>query len=367
MKKCVKILLFCILINAFLCFQCSAFETSAENELADRAGMGEISHDTLTEEELSGDSKINLFGKIISFLSDAFRSGTTSALRAFALIMTVIILSSVLASFKWTTANQSLHIAYEYISILALSGVTFTIFTNVFVFIKNSLETLNTFMVSLLPVTNSLYIFGGNTGAAAASNAAMLLFFSLMSTVTAKFLIPFLQIAFALCLASAIPGTVNLAPVSTLVRNTTTTVLAFMYSIFGFTMYLQTVIAASADSYAYRSVRFASGVFIPVIGSMLGDASRTVMGSIGVIKSVVGAIGVTVILSIVIPPIVLVVLYKLALLCCAIIARVLGCDRESRFLYELNGIMNVLMSLVIGAACVFVIALAVFIRTGVSV
>jgi len=139
-----------------------------------------------------------------------------------------------------------------------------------------------------------------------------------------------------------------------------------MFSIFGFTMYLQTVIASSADNYAYRSVRFASGVFIPVIGNMLGDASRTVLGSIGVIKSVVGAIGVTAVLSVVIPPLVLVLLYKFALLGCAILSRVLGCERESRFLYELNGIMNVLMALVIGVAVVLITAIAVFIRTGVT-
>jgi len=132
-------------------------------------------------------------------------------------------------------------------------------------------------------------------------------------------------------------------------------------------MYLQTAIAASADNYAYRSVKFASGVFIPVIGNMLGDATRTVFGSIGVIKSVTGAIGITVILSILIPPIVLVILYKFALLGSAIISRVMGCDRESRFLYELNGILNVLMALMVGAGAVLIIAVAIFIKTGVSV
>jgi stage III sporulation protein AE len=132
-------------------------------------------------------------------------------------------------------------------------------------------------------------------------------------------------------------------------------------------MYLQTTVAASADNYAYRTARFASGVFVPVIGSIIGDATRTVFGSIGVIKSTAGAIGITVILSIVIPPIILVVLYKFAVLGSAILSRVLGCERESHFLYELNGIMNVLMALIIGAAAVLVVAVAVFIKTGVSV
>lgn len=367
MKKCVKIIIFCLLITVFCGMKCSAFETSCENDLAQKAGMQDVSSGTLTKEELSGDSKINFFGKIMSFISGAFKTGAVSALQGFALIMTVVILTSVFSAFKWTTANPSLHTAYEYISILALSGVTFSIFSNVFSYTQKALETLNTFMVTLLPVMSSLYIFGGNPAASAASNSSMLLFFSLMSTISAKFLMPFLQIAFALCLASAIPGTVNLTSISTLVRNTTTTVMAFIFTIFGFVMYLQTTVAASADNYAYRTARFASGVFVPVIGSIIGDATRTVFGSIGVIKSTAGAIGITVILSIVIPPIILVVLYKFAVLGSAILSRVLGCERESHFLYELNGIMNVLMALIIGAAAVLVVAVAVFIKTGVSV
>lgn len=367
MRKLIKAIVFCLFMLVFAGVKCAAFETSCENEIAELAGMKDISVDVLTEEELSGDSEINLFGKILQFITNAFKTGAVSALQCFALIMTVVILSSVFSAFKWTTANPSLHLAYEYISILALSGVTFTIFTSVFEFVQKALESLNTFMASLLPVVSSLYIFGGNPAASAASNSALLLFFSLMSTISSKFLMPFLQIAFALCLATALPGTVNLTSVSTLVKNTTTTVMAFIFSLFGFVMYLQTTIAASADNYTYRTVRFASGVFVPVIGSIIGDATRTVFGSIGVIKSTAGAIGITVILSIVIPPIVLVIFYKLALLGCAILSRVLGCEKESSFLYELNGIMNVLMALVIGSAAVLIIAIAVFIKTGVSV
>lgn len=360
-------IVFIIIVSSWFTVKCLAYDTSEEQEIAKKSGADTISSPAVTDSEKSGDTKINFFAKILSFIADALKAGTTSSMRAFALIMTVVILSSVVSTFKWTTTNASLHTAYEYVSILALSGVTFTIFTGVFNYTAQMIGSVNTFMNALLPVTGSLYIFGGNAATATAANASLLLFFTLINTIATKFLMPFLQIAFALSLASAIPGTVNLSSLSTLVRNTTTTVLAFLFSIFGFTMYMQTTIASAADNYAYRTVKFASGVMVPVIGSMIGDASRTVMGSIGVIKSTVGAVGVTVILSIVIPPIVLVIMYKLALLGCAILSKALGCERESHFLYDLNGIMNVLMALIIGIAVVLLIALAIFIKTGVSI
>ena len=48
-------------------------------------------------------------------------------------------------------------------------------------------------------------------------------------------------------------------------------------------------------------------------------------------------------------------------------ARILGCDRESRLLYDISSLLSVLMSTVIGASAVFLISVAIFIKTGVSI
>ena len=89
--------------------------------------------------------------------------------------------------------------------------------------------------------------------------------------------------------------------------------------------------------------------------------------AIGTVKSSVGYTGVAVLFFLIIPPIVTVILYKLAVLFTAIIARMLGCERESRMLYDINSILSVLMSVMIGVSAVFLISVALFIKTGVSV
>lgn len=66
MRKLIKAIVFCLFILVFAGVKCAAFETSCENEIAELAGMKDISVDVLTEEELSGDSEINLFGKYCS-------------------------------------------------------------------------------------------------------------------------------------------------------------------------------------------------------------------------------------------------------------------------------------------------------------
>ena len=99
---------------------------------------------------------------------------------------------------------------------------------------------------------------------------------------------------------------------------------------------------------------------------MLGDATRTVIASVSIVKGTVGASGVVIVLSMVLPPFIAVVLHKFMLLGCGIIAKTLGCERESGFLYNMLGVTNMLMSLVAGAGVVCIIAIAVFIKTGVT-
>ena len=207
----------------------------------------------------------------------------------------------------------------------------------------------------------------GNTATAAAGTSMMLLFNTAVVALAERFLFPLLQVCFALSLVSAVPNGVSLQSIITLVKNTVTTLLAFAFTMFSAVLYFQTAITASADNLAYRSIRFASGVFIPVIGSVIGDASRTVNASIATVKSTVGYVGVAALAILLLPPIITAILYKFVVLLAAMAARILGCDRESRLLYDISSLLSVLMSTVIGVSAVFLISVAIFIKTGVSI
>lgn len=99
-------------------------------------------------------------------------------------------------------------------------------------------------------------------------------------------------------------------------------------------------------------------MFIPVIGSVIGDASRTVNASIATVKSTVGYIGVAALAILLLPPIITAILYKFVVLLAAMAARILGCDRESKLLYDISSLLSVLMATIIGVSAVFLISVA---------
>lgn len=357
-------LVFCVIALFPLFAQTvNAYTDENAESIAENAGADSIKSDYLSRDELDGDKNINVFEKAFAIIKDAFSDNGITVVRSFGAVLAVILLSCVMSAMK-LVGSEALDTACGYISVLVISGVTYSVMYNLFVFVIASMEALAVAVSSLMPIMASLYVFGGTAATGAAGSAGLTLFLSVLSVICTKVLLPLLQISFALCLVSAMPASVNLSAVTNLVKNTATTLMAFIFTLLGFTLYLQTAVASASDTYVTRSIKFASGVFVPVIGGMLGDAARTVIASVSIVKGTVGAAGVVLVLSAVLPPLIAVILHKLLLLGCGIIAKTLGCERESAFLYDLLGITNVLMALVAGAGVISIIALAVFIKTG---
>ena len=341
----------------------SAYSNETEESIADIAGADKLSNDYLSEDEKNGDKSVNIFEKAITIILDTFKGNSRGVFASFGSVMAVIILCRVLDSLKFGD-GEAIDSAMGYVSVLALSGITYSVIYKLFIFVIASMESLTLVMSSLLPITASLYALGGSPASGAAASSGLSLFMNILSILCTKVILPLLQTSFALSLTGAIPSGINLSAVSNFIKSLSTTLLAFIFTLLGFVLYFQTAVASASDGFFTRSVKFASGVFIPVIGGMLGDAAKTVMSSVSVIKGTVGTAGVVIILSVVIPPIVAVSLNKIMLLMCSALAKTLGCERESALLYDLGGILNVLLALVFGSGAVCLIAMAIFVKTG---
>ncbi len=362
-NKCFKLLLIFILLPIFP-LEGQAWETETKKNIADAIEIESNSY--LTEEEASGDKSIFFPEKLYAIFTDAFSKGLISVSKGFTITFALIIIASLFKATKSISENSALNNTYDYFTILLISTSAYSMTANVFETSKKALDGLTAYFAALMPIMTSLQISGGNTAVAASSSSTLLLFISSVEIISDKVLLTLLSIAFSLAIISALPSSVNLRSVSSLIKNTTSVLLAFLFSMFGFVMVFQTAVASAADNAAIRSLKFASGVFIPVIGNMLGENVKTVITAVGTVKATVGAIGAVTIFSIILPPIVYTVLYKLSILVCAIFARILGLDKESDFLYEINSLFNILVAIMCGIGMLFIISVAVFAKTGVD-
>ena len=155
-------IVFCVL-SMLLCNPIRAFAYSDENteSIAQSAKADEIKNEYLTDDEINGDKTINLFEKALKIISDTLSDGGITVLKSFGAILGVILICCVMSSMKFSE-SQSLDSAIGFVSVLALSGVTYSVMYNLFVYVIASMEALTIAMSSLMPIMATLNAFGGN-------------------------------------------------------------------------------------------------------------------------------------------------------------------------------------------------------------
>ncbi len=349
-----------------LVWLCFCGFSGQEESIAEGVGTDTLSHPVVTEEELSGEAEILLWDKLWDIAADSLPDVFSESAATFGGLMGVLLLCSLIHALRHLSPTGALTEVCSFVTVLAVSGVLYGLFRDLFTVAGQALAAFTEYLAALLPVSTSLLIAGGSTSAASASSIGFSLFLTAISLICSSVLFPFLQVSFSVGFASALPGTVDFAPIGNWIRNTSALLLVFLFSLLGFMLTMQTTVAAASDSFLFRTVRFASGVFIPIVGNVLGDAARTVAGSVSVIKGTVGAVGTAVTFAILLPPFLRVAVYRLLLSLCTLLARLLGCEKESQLLASLGGTLNVLMGLMAGVEAITLLYIATFIKTGVT-
>ena len=156
MAKKIKLTLFLLLVMMLVCAPLRVWAYSDEdtNSIASEAGTGDIKNEYLEKDELSGDKTINVFQKTLDIISDFLRDNGRSVIKSFGLIMSVVILCCVMHAVKF--GGNGLDAVSSYISVIVLSGVTYSVLYNLFVFVIAAMESLVISMTAFMPIMASL-------------------------------------------------------------------------------------------------------------------------------------------------------------------------------------------------------------------
>lgn len=340
------------------------------------AAIGKTEAYAVSEEELyrasgadaldGGTDSDGLWDSVLSTLKTALTGGAANAVKYGALIVSALLVISVAASLERARAEES-SAALEFVAAAVLAAASFPALYSAFDYASSAIESFCGFAAALLPVTASLYTMGGNGAQAVAASGGLELFLSVTELVNAKLLLPLLSLGTALALVGLLPGNEYVSPAASIVKNWVCIGIAFVFSLVGYVFYFQSAVAVASDNLGYRAVRFASGTFIPVIGNAVGDSARTVFGAVSAVKASVGTLGLCTMLAYLLPPLVSVLLYRLALSFCALFARLCGLERQGRFIGELNSMLGACLALLISSGAVFTVISAVFLKSGVNV
>lgn len=297
------------------------------------------------------------------YLTDALKKAISPAIKNVSVLLGLVILSAVFNIFANALTSDKIQNAFAFCSSLCISLCVFETMGTVFDVVEAMLETLSETMLAMIPAMEAIYIFSGNLTASAVCSTGVNLMIGFTQTLFSKVLEPFVYTVFVLCVVGAVTKNSGITLMVKTAKGIITGALIAIMTLMTFVLALQTGGAAAADNLYTKTIKFAIGNYLPIVGGSLAESFSLLSGSLGVIKQGGGILGIAVIIIAFAGPFFILLADRLALGISSAAAGIFSSDRESFLLEECKGICTVLLAVCASAAAMYVIALGIFCKT----
>jgi stage III sporulation protein AE len=320
-----------------------------------------LEDNNITLEDPSSAANINAFD-VIKHIFESF----TAALRSPLIMLGKITAATMLCVLvRSMSAEGTVDKVFTLICVLTTVLVISDTVTDSLYSVKTSMEQMNSFMMSYIPIFSSVATAGGSAAAGAGYYGVMLIICESAGILADTILVPFLSAVLAVTLVSAINPSLDLGSLAESVKKLVIWLLGIVMTLFTGLLSIQSF-AGAADNLSARAVKFAASSFIPVIGGSVSEAYSAVKGSIGVIRTSVGVIGVIIMSVIVAKPLLTLLAVKLAVWIGATINDIFGVSNSGGLLKSINSVLSIGVSILAAYSIMFVISTSVVIMTAMN-
>lgn len=300
-------------------------------------------------------------------ISDSIQAAVGPTVKTVALLLGIVILSAVFNVFANNISDDKLKGIFSFCSSLCVALSIFSSMKTVFDTVKTLLDSLSKTMLALIPAMEAVYIQGGNLTGAAVTSTGVNIMIGFTESLFSKIIEPCIYVAFILAVVGAVTKNPGIAFMVKSLRGLLTGGIIIIMTVMSFVLALQNSAAGAADTFTVKTLKFAIGNYIPLVGGTVAESFSLLSGSMGVIKQSCGTIGIAVMIVAFLPPFAIILMNRFAIGISGALAEVLGCEREGALIGECKSICTLLVAVSAGAVVMYIIALGIFCKTPLAV
>lgn len=217
-----------------------------------------------------------------------------------------------------------------------------------------TIEQLSDYCKILLPTLTAASAANGAVTSSAALYTGTILFSTILTTLISKCIVPIVYIFMAICIAScAVPNNVLFGFKKFTKWLATWSIKTVLYIFTGY-MSITGAINGSVDAAAIKAVKLTISGAVPVVGSVLSDASETILVSAGIMRNAVGIYGLMATIAICLGPFLKIGMHYLLLKFTAVICSIFANKSAGKLLDEMTGAMGLVLAMT-GAVCLLLL------------
>ena len=276
-------------------------------------------------------------------------------------VIAVVLLLSLVQSFSGTAQSVTELVGTIAISLLLIQPANTLIRLG-----ADTVVELSEYGKLLLPVMTAALASQGGATTSAALYTATAIFSSVLTSLIANVIVPLTYIFLCLSIANSAIGEDILKRLASFAKWAATWSLKVVLYVFTGYISITGVVGGSADAAAVKATKLAISGAVPVVGSILSDASETILVSAGILKSSTGVYGLLVLLSILIGPFLQIGVQYLLLNITGGICSIFGRKKCTDLIKDFSAAMGLLLAMT-GTVCLLLLISTICFMKGVSV
>ena len=218
------------------------------------------------------------------------------------------------------------------------------------------------FINLLLPLLMTLILYTGSITTSSILEPIIIFAINLIGNLIKDFLLPVMLIIVVFSIISKISNKFQIDKLSKLLKSGVTWTLGIILTVFVGIVSLEGSLSSSVDGITAKTAKTAVSSVIPVVGKILGDVVDSVLGCGVILKNAVGIVGVVVVISICIVPIIristLCIIYSFS----SAFVQPIADEKIVKVLEEMAGIFKVLLGILCSLSVMLIIGITLVIK-----
>lgn len=295
-------------------------------------------------------------GELISAVITEFTDSLKEPLRILARIVALMIITAAARSLQPSGGVAG---SLTFVTLLGCITVVYGAVYECFSGVCSFLTRLGDFMLAYIPIYASLTAATGGIATGGGYYASALWVCELIAIAADRAVMPLLSLLLAVSFTAAINPDMRFSSAAESIKTAVRVSLTALMTVFSGLITVKSFAASAADNAAARAAKFGASSFIPIIGGSVSEAYSTVAAGLGMIRTGVGTLGITVMVFMLLKPIMTLITIKITLELSRMIADILGIGEVSELMRSTSYAISAAISTTLCFSMMFIISTAI--------
>lgn len=311
---------------------------------------------------ISGENAIS-YSSFFASLFSIFLDLILKYLPMLSLIIAIGVISNLLNGIKGKFNEKSTSNLIHLVCFMTVVILTIGMITSLSDVSLNAINSMVTQINTLFPILLTLMVGIG----AAASASVFQPIVAIISTYVADFftylVLPLFIFSFVFGIINNISDNIKLDKFNSFISSLFKWCVGIVFTLFFAIFTIQGISAGSFDSLSIRTTKYTIRSYIPVMGGYLSDGMDLILSSSILIKNSIGLVGLFLIITTIIAPLLEIVVFSLLLKLTSAILQPMGNSKTSNFLMSTSKSITMLSSCIIAVGFMYLISVGLVMTT----